>query len=340
MYARVVDPPYVAGGTIRNFHGWAKVCNEDSLGWISLNCADLNPTVCGIYPYRVPLDLSTAMFRDPTGVGSPMNGTSFAWNGNSDLSGFGYIDFSQAYMLIPGENTVARCTNTVDDDLDGATDCADTECAPLSPCFVPPIEETLCTDGTTDLCCSNAVDDDFDGPIDCEDTDCRGYASMCTVAWLKTQYGNVYAQKGIESIVAPAEQFNATYCLSVSDGSISGFASKIGCTSPSETLELPKQTSGYRGSLGAIDVAGIREGRYGQVITIADGNALPESLDGRVYRYIGGGTLTLPARMFRNGIGLTGRGNGLLLVDGANLHITGNSSYEASSLSSYLRNLA
>ncbi|MFH1078005.1 MAG: hypothetical protein V1745_01830 [Patescibacteria group bacterium] len=345
LIAKVTPAPLTTVPGIRNAHGWAKVCNEGDLGWISLNCSDLNPSVCGSYAYRVPINPSTWLFQDPTGAGSPGNGSSFAWNGNSDLSGFGYIDFAQAYIQIPSENTEPVCSNSIDDDLDGAADCLDTECSAFPACVEPLMDETLCTDGTADLCCDNKdaglndFDDDYDGLANCDDPDCQGVASMCTVAWLKTRFGNVYAQKGIEAIVAPAAQYNATYCLSVTEGLVTGFASQIGCSGSSEALTLPTASSSYRGSLGNIDIAGIRSGRYGQVITIANGN-LPESLDGRVYRYTGGGTFTLDAKTFRNGIGSVGRGNGLLFIDGADLRITANLSYEASAVDTYLRNLA
>jgi hypothetical protein len=285
--------------------------------------------------------MSTLTFTNPTAPGSPLNGTSFAWNGNSDLSGFGYIDFSRAYLNPPPENTMTACIDHVDNDLDGAIDCADSDCRLLSICTPPPpIKETDCTAGSIDLCCSNGIDDDFDGAIDCADSDCQGVASMCTVAWLKTEFGSVYAQQGIAAIAAPAAQFNASYCLSLTEGSITGFASQLGCTATTSALSLPSAAGGYRGSLGNIDLAGIRNGRYGEVVPIADGNALPESLNGKVYRYSSGGVLTLPSKMFQNGTGPTGRGNGLLFVDGSDLRISSNMSYRASTVDNYLRNLA
>lgn len=50
------------------------------------------------------------------------------------------------------------CTNTVDDDCDGTTDCADPECAPTPACN-PEI-------------CTNGVDDDGNGETDCDDAVC------------------------------------------------------------------------------------------------------------------------------------------------------------------------
>lgn len=342
LIARLLPAPYQPGGTIRNFHGWAKVCNAGDKGWISLNCADTNPGACGAYAYRVPFDMTTHYFEDSTGGGSPVNGTSFGWSGNNDNSGFGYIDFRKGNIKLTPENNGPVCQDGLDNDLDGPLDCADNECAGTPPCPLPPppLDETQCADGSIDLCCSNGIDDEFDGQNDCNDTDCQGKASMCTVAWLKTKFGNVYAQKGIESIAPPPNQKNATYCLSYSDGSIQGFASEANCVSQGGALSLPKSSTGYKGSLGAIDTVGIEKGRYGQVVPIADGNALPDLLDGKIYIYTGGGKLTLPAKTIQNGVGATGRGNGLLYVKGADLRIVSDITYASPNVQKYLKNLA
>ncbi|MBI4139065.1 hypothetical protein HY479_02845 [Candidatus Uhrbacteria bacterium] len=340
-FAAVTPAPYAPGGTIRNAHGWAKVCNLGDAGWISLNCSDPIPNACGAYSYRVPFDMSTHQFQDTTGPGSPGNGTSFAWNGNSDGTGFGYIDFRQAFITPELEQTAELCGNSSDDDLDGATDCDDTECGTV--CFPPPppgLTEDACPLGSADLCCSDSTDNEGDGPKDCEDVDCQGTASMCTISWLKTKFGNVYAQKGIETVAPPGAEFNASYCLSFSEGSITGFASQAGCIATSSALALPSSGSSYKGSLGAIDVNGIQSGRYGPVVQIADGAALPDQLNGKVYAYTGGGTLVVPAKTFQNGIGATGRGNGLLFVRGADVQIVGNLTYASPSVDNYLRNLA
>ena len=51
------------------------------------------------------------------------------------------------------------CFNGVDDDRDGATDCDDTDCFGFPTCGEPEI-------------CDNGEDDDLDGAIDCADADC------------------------------------------------------------------------------------------------------------------------------------------------------------------------
>jgi hypothetical protein len=87
------------------------------------------------------------------------------------------------------------CLDMIDNDADGATDCADSECAGRPECCVPAPE--ICTNMTDDDCdgltdcgdpncntspacctptpenCANAMDEDCDGLIDCVDPDCR-----------------------------------------------------------------------------------------------------------------------------------------------------------------------
>ena len=58
--------------------------------------------------------------------------------------------------------TETNCTDRIDNDGDGATDCADSNCAGTAACAVPS-SETSCTD---------VVDNDRDGAIDCADPDC------------------------------------------------------------------------------------------------------------------------------------------------------------------------
>jgi Cys-rich repeat protein len=54
------------------------------------------------------------------------------------------------------------CGNGLDDDSDGDTDCADSDCAQDPSCAPPPPPED----------CANGLDDDGDGDIDCFDLEC------------------------------------------------------------------------------------------------------------------------------------------------------------------------
>ncbi len=93
------------------------------------------------------------------------------------------------------ENTALLCSDGVDNDGDGLTDCEDTDCSSFSVC-----KELICDDGVDDegdglidcqdpdcqstaTCaentstrCQNNIDDDGDGDTDCEDSDCQGFA--------------------------------------------------------------------------------------------------------------------------------------------------------------------
>jgi len=64
----------------------------------------------------------------------------------------------------------ASCDDCVDDDGNGAVDCADRTCAASAACAARPATEVDCADG---------VDDDGDCRIDCADADCAG-APACT----------------------------------------------------------------------------------------------------------------------------------------------------------------
>ncbi|TNF32662.1 MAG: hypothetical protein EP329_09500 [Deltaproteobacteria bacterium] len=60
------------------------------------------------------------------------------------------------------EPEAGSCTDEIDNDLDGQTDCDDSDCGDDAAC-----DESLYTDG-----CSNDVDDDGDGLTDCDDSNC------------------------------------------------------------------------------------------------------------------------------------------------------------------------
>jgi hypothetical protein len=72
------------------------------------------------------------------------------------------------------------CTDGVDDDCDGTTDCDDVDCASSSSC-------SSChpTPESNDTACSNGVDDDCDGVVDCRDTDCQtASVDACFGDWI------------------------------------------------------------------------------------------------------------------------------------------------------------
>ncbi len=219
------------------------------------------------------------------------------------------------------------CTDGVDNDYDGDIDCADSDCVGKQGCEI----------------CDNApLDDDGDGDVDCDDSDCST-APECTPAWLESKYGNVYSTLGIQGNPPPPGQANATYCITTG-GTITGFSSEFGCEEESEgAISLPVGTDGYVSELGRLDVNGILSGRYGTVETITNASQIDASLGGKVYLYNGSSCTTpflLPARTFMNATGSNSEGNGLLVIKGCDLRITGNLNYDGAGVTQYLRNLA
>lgn len=232
------------------------------------------------------------------------------------------------------------CANGIDDDGDGLVDCADSGCTGYPTCVLS--GEPACALGTANACCSDGTDNDSDTRVDCQDTNCQNQATICTPAWISAKFGNVYAQQGITAETTGGGQSlsNATYCLT-SQGSITGFSSSSTCieSSSSQNISLPSSGTGYKGTLGSLDVNGILNGRYGTVVNFL--GSLPPVLDGKVYHAvsIGGSPVTLSATTFQNGTGATQRGNGLLIVEG-DLSITGDLAYQSNMLTQYLKNLA
>jgi len=73
-------------------------------------------------------------------------------------SGCGKTDFAIEAV----EPETVGCTDEIDNDFDGQTDCADPDCADDAAC-----DESLYTDG-----CSDEEDNDGDGQTDCDDSNC------------------------------------------------------------------------------------------------------------------------------------------------------------------------
>ncbi len=112
-------------------------CKQDNLFDMFQNYMDYSDDVCMNLFTQGQTDRMRALF-DAGGARESLT--------SSDGCGMG----------IPAE----ICDNLVDDDGDGLTDCADSDCA-SSPACGTPVE-----------ICDNAMDDDGDGLIDCADPDC------------------------------------------------------------------------------------------------------------------------------------------------------------------------
>ncbi len=80
----------LAGGTKSDqFLGWARVTALGDAGWIALNCENLGG--CATSSFHVGLDHATGDFSPAAPEGR------WAWNGNDDGTGIGWIDMSRVH---------------------------------------------------------------------------------------------------------------------------------------------------------------------------------------------------------------------------------------------------
>lgn len=192
------------------------------------------------------------------------------------------------------------CDDGFDNDWDGLTDCSDEECASTCP-----------------------------GICEFDDSYCNGIGTVCYTdpgtgteyyciarPWLETQYGNVYSQEGVSGPSAPEGEYNATYCV-LSTGGIANFSSQRDCyLTPDDVFGFPSKLNKYTNILGNIDIDGIINGRYGEVVLIDSADDIPSNLDGKIYYSPDNDLDFETATMtFQNGIG-NNSGAGLVIVRG------------------------
>ena len=153
-------------------HGWANICSLGSDGWVSLNCEEApgsGGVGCPLLSYKYHAIFSTSPRVDGNqyfGAVTPPP-DSYGWNGNVGGTGYGYFDFARTYFQPPVENTVPLCTDGLDNNLNGAIDCADPSCAVLPIC----LPEASCGAGAV-ACCTDGVDNNTNGVKDCADASC------------------------------------------------------------------------------------------------------------------------------------------------------------------------
>ncbi|HTM68435.1 MAG TPA: hypothetical protein VL426_03990 [Candidatus Binatia bacterium] len=186
------------------------------------------------------------------------------------------------------------------------------------------------------------------------DSDCGAVSGTpkCAVAdvcenllfpWLQTVFGNVFSKKKITGAdVPPQNQYNATFCITAKD-TITKFESQGlgGCAAATDTsvrYELPQASNAYSSVLGRLDVAGLRNGKYGAVTTIGGAaldSYLDTALEGRIIRVAGDAAVS--AHTILNG---SARGAGTVFIDGGNLTIQGDLQYSGASVPTSLDQLA
>ncbi len=338
------------------------ICTTSELNWFGpaltqqyLACHD---TLDNNFNGKIDCSGVGASPADPSCVGSAVctpewNFTNGCTNGTDD-DGDTKIDCADTDCSTRPECTTEfSCVDNVDNDGNGLKDCADPGCL-LDPACTPP--QPQCVDNAAcaaiadpaahaNCCCG---DNSLNGQVqvDCIDPLCQAQAPVCS-AWTKALGGNIYAGGGITGTQAPAQAGvpNAAFCLranaSIEWTSPSSYAA---CRETSAgSIPLPTQENKYRSTLGFLDLAGLRGGRYGTVVTVSDASQIAPTggLNGQVYRYAQSGTtFDLPAKTFLNGLGTTGNGAGTLLIEGANLNITGDIAYTSDPVQQRLKNLA
>lgn len=195
----------------------------------------------------------------------------------------------------------------------------------------------LCQDGTT--ACKRDVDCGVvsGAPL------CSG-ANICDnllFPWLETRQGSLFSKKRITAPEAPPQnQYNATFCILAKDLIINFTSAQCGVsTDPNVKFERPKQSNAYTTVLGALDIAGLRAGKYGTLVVVpivagvaqldATLDSYANRLGGRVF--IVTGDATVSAHTIMND---AADGAGTVLIDGGDLTITGIIDYENAAVSS------
>jgi len=274
----------------------------------------------------------------PTGYTSPPTPTYFGepypracdncinfYNPNQrDENANGVGDSCEAGLV--GRCKYKYCGDAPDDLTPGNICSDDADCADGDLCVI--VDQPMCTVncGTDADCqppvtaaigvcsldwgaCGAGADDE--GSCCFSNSDClSGECKALVMPFIETISGQVYSGGEIQAGEEPP-LYNATYCLQ-SGGLITNFTSELGCTlGESPVYEIPKPEKNYVGSFGAIDVAGILNGKYG---ALQQPGTLPDQLDGKIYYFPSGLSITSPIE-FKNSSG-GARANGLVVVEG------------------------
>ena len=115
---------------------------------------------------RLDDDCDTAIDEDTTGCEEPENtdarcsdGVDNDFNGFTDCEDFGCT--RTPGVTVCDEDTAPLCSDGLDNDGDGLPDCADPDCDAVRDCSE-----------ASDLRCADEIDNDGDGFVDCMDFDC------------------------------------------------------------------------------------------------------------------------------------------------------------------------
>ncbi|MFO0749750.1 MAG: SUMF1/EgtB/PvdO family nonheme iron enzyme [Myxococcota bacterium] len=136
------------------------------------------------------------------------------------------------------------CTNGVDDDEDGVSDCRDTECAVVLGC-----RESACDDGVdndgdgasdcadsdcaqsplSEVCsCLDQVDNDLDRAVDCLDSDCAAKPECAAPPGMVRLSGGTYT-RGCDDVASAAPEHEAEIPAFDIDVDLAGVADYVAC---------------------------------------------------------------------------------------------------------------
>ncbi len=287
----------------------------------------------------------------PTYFGAPQpracdNCVNFYNPNQSDTNANGVGDACEAGLV--GRCKYKFCGSAPNDPTPGSACADDADCTAPDLCVV--VDQPMCTvncavdadcqpPNTTAVgSCSldwGACDASGADAGNCcfSNSDClSGSCKALVKPFLETMSGQIYSGGQLQAGEAPPV-YNATFCLQ-SNGTITNFTSANGCTlAGSPAYQPPTKDKNYVGSLGAIDVNGILNGKYG---TLAGGSAPPDQLAGKIYYFPSGLSINAPIT-FQNSSGVA-RANGLVVVKGT-LNINADLDYQDRNESD-LKNLA
>ncbi len=264
----------------------------------------------------------------PTYFGAPQphacdNCINFYNPNQKDLNANGVGDSCEASAV--GRCKYKYCGSAPNDPTPGGSCSTDADCTAGDRCIV--VDQPMCTVncavdadcqppntavvGSCSLDWGQCAGGADQGNCCFSNDDClSGICKALVQPFLQTVSGQVYSAGDLQASETPPV-FNATYCLQ-SSGAITNFTSEHGCAlSGSPAYTIPKKETNYVGSFGAIDVAGILNGKYGAPTTPS---SVPNQLNGGIYYFPSGLTIAAPLT-FQDSSG-SARANGLVVVKG------------------------
>lgn len=226
-------------------------------------------------------------------------------------------------------------------------------------------EEDICEDAPWIACTAGGGECDANNGGACVENDlglCGGNGKLCHInqndcgvdaqgdpipcvkvlPWIETRDGDVYSSGSIRaSSPPPAGKFNATFCV-LADGAVEQFSSGANCVRTGVGPQTQARAADAslvhisQGIVNRMDIAGLKAGRYGEVILHeppagggmieVGGDAFISALGGKVHVFSGDTEITSDIFVSNGPVG--GRGSGLILVEG-NLTVRANISYAA-----------